>query len=292
MTGADRQWQLNRRNFEGRWCGSSHWYLRGEAGADGDGSLDLRQPSRQIHDTCYAISFRDADHGLWDGSGLLFAPGGRRQLEISRSTYNRSGACWQFAGAGGQSSLVLDPEQSRWGHEVNFFAGRSRSMLVLLWGRRDGDRQRRAGSTAQAPPGESGNGWRLDSIAAVAFRCTLASQPDPPRAAAASVEELLEEQRGWPGMLETLRPGEWPADPAPAQACGGFQPERFQTRGGLSAGFADGLVCSVPEWLPRGPFQLQVGCRINPDRFEQLSLRIDAAGRLTQWQRRCFQRHG
>jgi hypothetical protein len=296
MTGADRQWQLNRQNFEGRWCGTSHWYLRGEAGPEEEGALDLGRPSRQISDTCYAISFRDADHGLWDGSGLLFAPGGRRQLEISRSTYNRSGACWQFVGAGGQSSLRIDPEQPRWGHEINFFQGRSRSMLVLLWGRRDGDHQApiqtAPGVQPPRPAGGAGGGWRLDSLAAVAFRCALSAPPDPPRAQLPVAQELLEQQRGWPGVQEVLVAGEWPADPPPAQPCGGFQPERFVQRGGLTAGFADGLVCSVPEWLPQGAFRLEVGCRVGAAMFQQLSLRIDAAGRLLQWQRRCFQRDG
>lgn len=34
MDGHDRQWRLNRHNFEGHWSGTSHWYLRG-AGPDG-----------------------------------------------------------------------------------------------------------------------------------------------------------------------------------------------------------------------------------------------------------------
>ena len=33
----------------------------------------------------------------------------------------------------GKSSLVLDSRQPRFGHEVNLFRGRSRSMLVLLY---------------------------------------------------------------------------------------------------------------------------------------------------------------
>lgn len=276
MTGADRQWALNRSNFEGRWCGTSHWYLRPESEGAQAGTLNLQEPSRVIADTCYAISFSDADTGVWDGSGLLFSPEGRRRLPLSRDTYNRSGQCWQFEGAGGQSSLVLDPEQPRWGHEINIFCGRSRSMLVLLWSRcLQAERMR----------------WRLDAVGAVAFRCQQGAEPDPPRPTPLSAAELLEEQRGWSGSLETLVPLQWPQQspaPVPAEP---YAPEAFAIHP-LTAAFADGLVCSVPEQLPEGAFSLQVGCRIAPDRFQQLSLRIGGDGRLSCWELRRFQSGG
>ncbi|MFM7238159.1 MAG: hypothetical protein ACKOZN_00940 [Cyanobium sp.] len=74
-SGHDRQWELNCRNFEGRWCGSSHWFLR-----DDHGVLDLEQPSRVIDGTCYAISFSDPfDPGLFlqelPGGGLPLVAG-------------------------------------------------------------------------------------------------------------------------------------------------------------------------------------------------------------------------
>jgi len=271
MTGADRQWQLNRRNFEGRWCAASHWFLR-----EGDGPLDLSRPGRILEDTCYAIRFDDDDHGEWDGSGLLFAPDGRRTLPLSRDTYNRGGMCWQFEGAGGQSSLVIDPAQPRWGHEINLFTGRSRSMLVLLWGRRDS---------------AAGPRWRLDALGAVAFRDSLVDHPDPARPDPGSFQALLESQRGWSGSLETLLPHQWPADPPPVQPCAPFEPQDFALHP-LTAAFADGLVCSVPEWLPQGAFVLQVGCRLAPERFDQISLRVDAEGRLSAWERRRFRACG
>ena len=340
MTGADRQWQLNRRNFEGRWCGESRWYLRRD---DGAGALDLTAPGRVIAETCYAIRFFDEDSGEWDGSGLLFAPGGRRRLPLSRGTYNRGGQCWQFEGAGGQSSLRVDPGEPRWGHEINLFHGRSRSMLVLLWGRRDApgsavgshgadaggvdggpgvenrsgdpegrpdgssgdgpdggggpDRPERPGSgagSAGMPSGDASGGgasgdqrWRLDAVGAVAFRCSLGERPDPPRPAPTDARTLLEAVRGWPGRLETLVPGDRPAEHPWAQSCEPFAPEAFAAHP-LTAAFADGLVCSVPEWLPAGPFRLEVGCRTAPDAFQQLSLHIDANGELSRWERRLF----
>ncbi|MCP9886877.1 hypothetical protein KBY96_02865 [Cyanobium sp. ATX 6A2] len=274
MTGHDRQWELNRRNFQGRWCGTSHWYRRPREGDAAAGPLDLAHPSRTITDTTYAISFSDADTGLWDGSGLLLAPGGRRRLPLSRSTYNRGGMCWQFAGAGGQSSLALDPAQPRFGHELNLFHRRSRSMLVLLY----------------APVG-SGEAlrWQLDALAAVAFRCSLSSPADPPRPPATAWRQLLAEQEGWPGSVERLEPHRWPAEDPPPQPCAPFRAAHFALHE-RTAGFADGLVCSLPEQLPAGAFVLQVGCRLDAERFHQVSLRFDGDQRLAAWELRRFRR--
>ncbi|MEB3307376.1 MAG: hypothetical protein VKK98_04395 [Cyanobacteriota bacterium] len=285
-SGHDRQWELNRRNFQGRWCGSSQWFLR-----DGHGVLDLEQPSRVIDDTCYAIDFSDADTGVWDGSGLLFAPEGRRRLPLSRAGYNSTGQCWQFTGAGGQSSLAVDPQQSRFGHELNLFAQgsdwRSRSMLVLLWGRRDRDAD---------TPGQGSPSWQLDAVGAVPFRCSLAAAAEPPRPQR-PWQELLAEQRGWPGLLERLEPGVWPChDPQP-ECCTPFNPGVFLEKlpgGGLPlvAGCVDGLVFAVPEWLPAGAFDLQVGCRLAADRFDLISITFGADQRLQAWERRRFRPAG
>jgi hypothetical protein len=274
MTGHDRQWDLNRLNFQGRWCGTSRWYER-----DADGLLDLSSPVAVIEDTCYAISFSDPDTGLWDGSGLRFARDGRRRLPLARASYNGGGQCWQFRGAAGQSSLMLDSRQPRFGHEVNLFRGRSRSMLVLLY------------APAPAP------GWRLQSLGVVPFRCSLAAEPDPARPAASDWRALLAEQEGWPGELERLEPQRWPAaDPEP-QPCAPFHSRQFSGHGisadpsaCITAGFADGLICSLPEVLPQGAFALQVGCRLDADHFQQVSFHYDSQQRLTAWELRRFRR--
>lgn len=274
MTGHDHQWLLNRLNFEGRWCGTSHWYLRPRDDDGVAGPLDLACPSRTIADTCYAISFSDLDTGLWDGSGLLLAPGGSRRLPLSRSTYNRSGMCWQFPGAGGQSSLAVDPSQPRFGHELNVFHRRSRSMLVLLYAPLGSDEERR---------------WQLDAVAAVAFRCTLSTPLDPARPVVSDWRQLLAEQEGWPGSVECLEPHRWPAEDPPPRPCAPFSAADFALHE-PTAGFADGLVCSVPEQLPAGAFVLQAGCRLDPDTFHQVSLRFDTDQRLTVWELRRFRR--
>jgi len=274
MTGADRQWLLNRRNFAGRWQGSSTWYLRpgglGAAPAAPLAPLDLAHPSRVIEDTCYAISFRDDDNGLWEGSGLLLAPEGRRCLSLSRSTYNRGGQCWQFEGAGGQSSLAVDAAEPRFGHEINHFHGRSRSMLVLLW-----DRQ---------PP--AAQPWRLSAVAAVPFRCSLSEPPEPARPPA-SAEHILAAVEGWPGSEEVLHPGQWPdRDPDPRPAAP-FRPELFAAAGRCAA-LADRLLFAVPEELPEGGFRLETGCLLTPQLFQQISLQFNAGQRLERIERRRF----
>ena len=281
-SGHDRQGELNRRNFEGRWCGTSQWFLR-----DARGQLDLEQPSRVIEGTCYAIDFSDADTGVWDGAGLLFAPDGRRRLPLSRAGYNSTGQCWQFAGAGGQSSLAVDPAQSRFGHELNLFLGgpewRSRSMLVLLWGRRD---------PSADTPGQGFPTWRLDAVGAVPFRCGLSPAAEPPRTQR-PWQEVLAEQRGWPGQLEQLEPGSWPSfDPRP-EPCEPFDPDllALERPGGglpLVAGCVDGLVFAVPEVLPAAAFRLQVGCRLAADRFDLISIAFGDDQRLRAWERRRF----
>ena len=291
-SGHDRQWELNRRNFAGRWCGTSQWFLR-----DAQAGLDLHTPSRVIEGTCYAISFSDADSGLWEGSGLLFAPDGRRRLPLSRSGYNSSGQCWQFAGAGGQSSLVVDPGQSRFGHEVNLVLGgpdwRSRSMLVLLWGQAQERGKAGAGAEMQLQSdGVASPVWRLDAVGAVPFRCGLSPAAEPPRPRR-PWQEVLAEQRGWPGLLERLEPGAWPScDPRP-EPCEPFEPGLFlQERPGgglpLVAGCVDGLVFAVPEVLPAAAFRLQVGCRLAADRFDLISIVFGDDQRLRAWERRRF----
>ena len=257
MDQQQRQWELNRLNFEGRWQGRSHWYLRRD-------QLQLDHPSRVIEDTCYAISFSDPDHGIWDGRGLLFAPDGRRQLTLNRDSYNSGGQCWQFKGAGGQSSLRVDGTAERFGHEVNLFSGRSRSMLVLLWG--------------QEPDAGAGR-WHLDAVGAVGFRCGNASTQEPPRPSQ-TPQQLLQTLQGWQGTREC-----WPEERV--EPCGAFSAEAFAVNP-LTATFVDGLICSVPEHLPQGAFRLHIGCRTGRHTFQQINLIFNEQQHLELCERRCY----
>ena len=161
------QWALNRLNFQGCWQGRGTWF-----GRDSEDRLDLESPVRVMDPTTYDISFSDPDTGVWDGSGLFFASSGQARYDISRNTYNTGGGCWQFQGAGGQSSLVPDPDRRRFGHEINLFHDRSRSMLVLIW----------------EPVGTR---WRLQLVGTVGFRCRKTSAPEPKRPASMPLKVML-----------------------------------------------------------------------------------------------------
>ena len=257
------QWTLNRLNFQGCWQGQGAWF-----GRDAEDRLDLASPVRVIDPTMYNISFSDPDTGVWDGSGLFFASGGQARYDISRSTYNAGGGCWQFQGAGGQSSLQRDPDRSRFGHEINLFLGRSRSMLVLIW----------------EPVGTH---WRLQLVGAVAFRCRYCPEPEPERPASGTPEAMLAPLRGWSGTTETFRPQPGCIGRVSAPQPSVFVPEQFQ-RHERTAVMPDGLVFSVPEHLPEGAFQLEIGGLLGVGLFQQLTIAFDACGRLTGWERRRF----
>ena len=264
MAAVTDQWVLNRRNFEGCWQGSGLWFER-----QGAQAIDWVNPSRVIDPTRYEIGFSDPDTGSWDGSGLFFAPGGKARYPISRSTYNAGGGCWQFEGAGGQSSPRLDPQQSRFGHEINLFQGRSRSMLVLIWLRRD-------------------DHWLLHFGGAVGFRCLNAATREPERPTCGTANALLEPLRGWRGSIERLLPRTGVEAQASAPEPLRFEPEQLLIHS-CSVAMPDGLVFSVPEQLPPGEFRLEVGGLLGPELLQQVSILFNGSGELTAWERRRFQ---
>ena len=100
---------LNRSNFAGCWQGPGIWF-----GRDGSDRLDLTSPQRVIDPTTYVIRFSDADHGVWDGSGLAFAPGGlpflftTAQIERSKEPVRAAPS----ALAGSESGLYVPRAQS------------------------------------------------------------------------------------------------------------------------------------------------------------------------------------
>ena len=51
---------------------------------------------------------------------------------------------------------------------------------------------------------------------------------------------------------------------------------------------ADRLVFAVPEELPDGTFQLQTGCLLTTQLFQQISLCFNAEQRLSRIERRRF----
>ena len=257
------QWTLNRLNFQGCWQGRGAWF-----GRDADDRLDLASPIRVMDPTTYDISFSDPDTGVWDGSGLFFAPGGQARYDISRSSYNTGGGCWQFQGAGGQSSLTPDPDRRRFGHEINLFHGRSRSMLVLIW----------------EPVGTR---WRLQLVGTVGFRCRMAPAPEPERPAFRTAEAMLAPLQGCSGVAETFRPQPGCIGQVSTPQPTVFIPDQFM-RYERTAVTQAGLIFSVPEYLPEGSFQLEIGGLLGVGLFQQLSILFDANSRLSAWERRRF----
>ena len=267
MAAAARQWDLYRGNFDGCWQGRSLWYERGTAAA-----LDLSHPSQVIDDTCYDIRFFDDDTGLWEGHGLKYAPGGKARHPIARAVYNQSDHFWQFAGVGGQSSLQILPAAKRFAHEFNFCHGRARTMLVLIWTEVSSDE-----------PTSPASCWQLDAVSEVAFRCQRHQPPEPLRHGVQNSEALLQSLQGWRGEQQVLRPGETgePSHPADVEP---FAASAFACHG-LTPGFSDGLICSIPVQLPSGAFRLEVGCLVAANLFERLSVVYGADQKLQRWER-------
>lgn len=142
-------------------------------------------------------------------------------------------------------------------------------MLVLLWEPHD-------------------DAWRLQAVGAVAFRCRDAADLEPERPTCGTPEALLEPLRGWSGYAESLRPQPGVMARASDPQSVVFEPDQL-LRHDCSAVMPDGLVFSVPECLPDAAFTLEIGARLGADRFQQVSIRFDADGRLLRWDRSSFQ---
>jgi hypothetical protein len=97
----------------------------------------------------------------------------------------------------------------------------------------------------------------------------------------------LKEMEGWSGEEERLEPGEELGQEARSRPCGPFRLEDFACHS-LTAGFDDGLVASLPEVLPSGAFRLEVGARLEPERFTRISVVFGAGGELQAWERRRY----
>lgn len=262
-SGSDRQWDLMRASFDGDWLGMTTWYDRNA------NSMDLNHGTCSPKESLYAIRFSDADTGEWHGTGLRFAPGGERRFPLDRHHYNLGHHCWHFPDTAGQSSLEVGGSTTRAGHEVNFFSGRSRSMLVALY-QRQGDGR-----------------MILDSIAATPFRCQRAS-PDPARAQMQSVDALLSCVAGWRGIEQELKPGVHHGPVVSAKAAPEFDAASFCSQD-VNGMFADNLICSLPDEMPRGEFNLQFGCLLNSKSFTHLMIAYDSKGRLSRWIERRYQ---
>ena len=262
-TGADHQWDLMRASFDGDWQGVTSWYGRDSTG------MNLTRGDSDPAGSIYAIRFSDANTGLWHGTGLRFAPGGERRFPLFRHSYNLSNNCWHFPDTAGQSSLEMDGSAGRAGHEVNFFNGRSRSMLIALYQRREDQ------------------SMVLQSIAATPFRCKRALI-DPVRPKPDSMHDVFQAITGWPGIEQELRPGQGSENSTQGKSIAGFDAVSFR-KYDINGCFLDGLLCSLPECLPEGAFDLNFGCLLNANSFVHLIIGYDGSHQLVSWVERRYQ---
>jgi len=127
----------------------------------------------------------------------------------------------------------------------------------------------------------------LDSIAATPFRCQRAS-PDPSREQMQSVDALLSVVAGWRGIEQELRPGVQNGALETTKVAPEFDADSFCSQD-VNGVFADNLICGLPDKMPKGNFDLQFGCLLNPKSFTHLIIAYDANNRLSRWIERRYQ---
>jgi len=263
-SGSDQQWDLMRASFDGDWLGMTTWYGRNANG------MDLNHGTGSPTESLYTIRFSDSHTGEWHGTGLQFAPGGERRFPLNRHNYNLGHNCWHFPETAGQSSLEIGGSTTRAGHEVNFFNGRSRSMLVALYQRQADGRM------------------ILESIAATPFRCQRAHL-DPAREQMGSMDALFSTVAGWPGIEQELRPGmQQETLAASTHVAPNFDAKNFCLQN-ISGIFVDNLICGLPDVMPKGAFKLHFGCLLSPNSFTHLIIDYDSNYKLMRWVERRYQ---
>jgi len=278
----NRQWELNMKNFRASWECDMNWYTRSSDATTTNQDLWLHIPSEERKDVSYAISFSDEDTGIWDGKGLLFAPNGQMKLDLSRAGYNggpgSGGNCLQFPGLGGQSAPVMNPTAAdispKCGHEINFFYGRSRSMIVALW----------ALDAAGKEPV-----LRLSSVGIAPFRDGLAeASTREPKVRTCGRPgtglDMVQAFKGWTGVRDVytrqVKPeGNVVFTPRPVT----FDLDSY-TKAPACHRFTDNLIFAGPEVIDgKGPFELIFGCQPADNLYKQLTIAFDGSGTLVDW---------
>ena len=132
-----------------------------------------------------------------------------------------------------------------------------------------------------------GTRWRLQLVGAVDFRCRKTSLAEQERPASTPPEAMLATLKGCSSMAETFQPQPGCIGRVSSLQPSAFVPEHFM-RHERTATMPAGLIFSVPEYLPDGAYQLEIGCLHTVELFQQLSIMFDANGHLTAWERRRF----
>ena len=277
----DRQWELLKKNFRGKWQAKTVWYKK-DKGEERGGKLEhqtfiaemkgatLPAPVLTIDKTQYHIYFLDADTGVWHGTGLRFTPNGEKILPLSRKSYNDAGKAFLFQGMGGQCSV--DTNLNVFATELNFFHERSRSMIIAMY----------------ALDSTSGR-LLLDSVGIAPFRCGLGCgfPLKPPQSEVrGNIDNFLQSLRGkmcrrqwrsYTRALDETDGGE--LCEFPTSSIQFFSdPERVVQL------FDDDLVCSIPADIQAGGgCELVFGCFHTPDYAQIVTLTYDTNGKIERY---------
>ena len=270
----DRQFELMKSNFCGKWQGDTSWFKRKDEQTAEEQILTLQQfsdlvsngsvfdspPTQVIKGSQYYIYMTDADNGIWHGTGLRFAANGEKKIPISRQLSNSSGKSFQFPGMGSQISSNTSESIFAW--EANFFFERERSMIIVMY-------------KLFSPDNDH---LELESIGIAPFRCGLkVSKPPAPLRPRTSLSLLLRGIENMEGK-HFLRSYQHPLDEAgdvipvgklteSVEMC--VNSSKYLDR--LTQSFDDGIFCSIPLTIQRGGgCKVITGCRPS-EKFLQLS---------------------
>ena len=276
----DRQWELFKINFRGKWQGKPTWYMK-DKGEECGGKLDhqtfvaemkattLPAPVLIIDRSQVHIYFLDADTGVWRGKGLRFTQG-EKTIPLSRKTYNQSGTAFLFQGVGGQCSV--DTSSNIFITELNFFYERSRSMIIAMY----------------ALDSTSGR-LLLDSVGVTPFRCGLGCDfplKPPQSEVRGSIDNFIQSLQGktcrrqWRSYIRALDEtdgGELCNYPTSSI-------ELFSDPDRIVQLFDDDLVCSIPADIQAGgACKLVFGCFHTPRYAQMVTLTYDPNGKIERY---------
>ena len=279
-TAFDRQWELCKINFCGKWQGRTTWYQKNK-GEEHGGKLNhssfiaemndvmLPAPVLVIDQVQYHIYFLDADTGVRHGKGLRFTQG-EKILPISRKSYNQGGKAFNFKDSGGQCSV--DTNSNIFAAEVNFFYQRSRSMIVVMY----------------ALDSTSGR-LLLDSISITPFRCEhwcdFPLKP-PQNQVRGTIDGFIRSLEGkscrrqWRSHTRAL-------DETDGGDLCSYPTESirmFSNSDRVVQLFDDDLVCSIPPDFPAGgACELVFGCFHTPNYGQMVTLTYNSNGKIERY---------
>ena len=286
----DRQFDLMKTNFSGKWLGDTTWYKRKDDNAETDRMLTLQEfkdflmgpdsvfttkPTQVIKGSQYYIYMTDNDNGIWHGTGLRFATNGEKKIGICRTMSNSSGKSFQFPGMGSQVSSSTGESIFAW--EANFFHERTRSMIIIMYKQLSSD---------------DDGVLELESVGIAPFRCALESSkpaaPTKPREPLAQTLQDLETMQGnlmWRSYQRALdENGEsLPVGELTDSVSMLLHPNDYPDR--LVQSFDDGLFCSMPLKVERNKgCKIIAGCRPTSNYIQVCTVFYNDEGKVERYQ--------